>query len=102
MAWASGRDGAGDLGEVRVHRLGVGEGHDEAGGHAARRTGGAEDVGPVVAGVAHGAGAAAAARPDAGERALLADAGLVLEPDLERLVLRVLGDRRGYGFGEVF
>ena len=33
----AGRDGAGDLGEVGVHRRGVGEGHDE--GRARPRSG---------------------------------------------------------------
>ena len=40
--------------------------------------------------------------PDPGEGALLADAGLVLEPDLERLAARSLWDRRGYRLGEAF
>ena len=62
----------------------------------------AEEVGPVVAGVARRARARAALRPDPGERALLADAGLVLEPDLERLAPRGLGQRRRYRLGEVF
>ena len=40
--------------------------------------------------------AGAALRPDPGQRALLADAGLVLEPDLERLAAGRLGKRLRY------
>lgn len=67
-------DGAADLGGMRVHRLGVGEGHPEASGQRTGRTGRAEDVGPHVAAVADGAEAAAAARPEPGGRARPADA----------------------------
>lgn len=96
------RDGAGDFREVVVHRGGVGEGQHQSGGDAAVRAGGAEDVGPFVAGVARRARPAAALRPDPGEGALLADPRLVLEPDLERLATRGLGDRCGYRLAEVF
>ena len=96
------RDGAGDLGEVCVHRRGVCDGHDAARGRAALGADRAEDVGPLVAGVARRPRARAALRPDPGEGALLADAGLVLEPDLERLAARSLWDRRGYRLGEAF
>jgi hypothetical protein len=96
------RDGAGDLGEVVVHRGGIGEGHNEAGGSAAGRADRPEDVGPLVAGVARRPWSGSASGPDPGERALLADARLVLEPDLERLAAGGLGDRRGYRLGEAF
>jgi hypothetical protein len=95
-------DGAGDLGEMAVHRAGVGEGHDEARGDAALGTDRAEDAGPLVAGVARGPRPRAALRPDPGERALLADARFILEPDLERSAPRGLGDRGGYRLAEVF
>ena len=98
----AGGDGAGDLGEVQVHRLRVGEGQDQGGAGGALGADGAEDVGPFVSGVAHGARPGAAPRPDPGQRALLADARLVLEPDLERLAARRLGDGLGYRLGEVF
>jgi hypothetical protein len=98
----SGRDGAGDLGEVIVHRARVGEGHDEPCRHSALRTDGAEYVGPLVAGVAGRPRAGAPLRPDAGEGSLLADAGLVLEPDLQRSPTDGLGDRSGYRLTEVF
>ena len=44
----------------------------------------------------------AAARPDPGQGALLADAGLVLEPDLDRLAAGVLGQRLLRQAGEAF
>ena len=91
-----------DLGEVVVHRGGIGEGHDEAGGGAPLRANRAEDVGPLVASVARRPRARAALRPDPGERALLADPRLVLEPDFERPAACGLEDRRGYRLGEAF
>jgi hypothetical protein len=97
----AGRDAAGDLGEMVVHRAGVGEGHDEARGDAALRADGAEDVGPLVAGVARRPRPRAALRPDPGQRALLADPRLVLEPDLERSAPGGLGDCGGYRLAEV-
>ena len=96
------RDGSGDFRQVVVHRGGVGEGQHQPSGDTAVRAGGAEDVGPLVAGIARRPRARAALRPDPGERALLANPGLVLEPDLERLGPRRLGDRRGYRLAEVF
>jgi hypothetical protein len=68
---------------MQVHRLGVGEGQDEGGADGALRADRAEQVGPFVAGIADGAGAGAALRPNPGQRALLADARLILEPDLQ-------------------
>ena len=85
-----------------VHRGGVGEGQHQPGGDAAARAGGAEDVGPLVAGVARRPRAGAAPGPDPGERSLLADPRLVLEPDLERPAARGLGDRCGYRLAKVF
>jgi hypothetical protein len=97
-----GGDGRGDLGEVQVHRLGVGARQHQRGTDPTGRADRAEEVGPLVAGVAYRPGPRAALRPDPGQRALLADAGLVLEPDLERPAPRGLRQRRRYRFGEVF
>ena len=82
----AGRDGPGDLRQVQVHRLGVAAGQDEAGARAARRADRAEDV---------GGGGALVLRRRLGrvprraqrrrDRVLLADAGLIGEPDLYRL-----------------
>ena len=65
----------------------VGLGQHQGGADAARRADGAEQVGPVVAAVARRARARAAAGPEPGDGALLADPGFVLEPDLERLAV---------------
>ena len=98
----AGGDGGGDLGEVQVHRRGVGIGQHQAGGDAALGADRAEEVGPLVSGVPRRARPGAAFRPDPCQRALLADARLVLEPDLERLARGVFGERRRYRVAEVF
>ena len=95
-------NGAGDLGEVGIHRLGVGEGHDQTGGGGAVRADCAENAGRFVARVADGAGAGAALRPDPCQRALLTHPGFILEPDLERFAARRLGEGRRYRPEEVF
>jgi hypothetical protein len=103
-------DGPGYLGEVGIHRLRVGMGHDQRSGGTAFGADGTEDVGPFVAGVARRAWAAASVGPDAGQRALLADPsvrrengprtvfwpGSLLEPYLQRLGPGVLRQRVGY------
>ncbi len=85
---------AGDLGQMSVHRLGVGEGQHEARSCGASGADGTEDVAPLVPRVALG--------PDAGESALRADPRFILEPYVQRLVPRPCGDRRRYRPGEVF
>ena len=82
----TGGHGAGDLGQVRVHRRRVDEGQDQPCRDAARRADRTEHICPLVAGVAGRAGSGAAPGPDAGEGALLANAGFILEPDFKRLV----------------
>ena len=99
---STGGHGAGDLGEVGVHRRGVDEGQDQPRRSAARRADRAEDIRPLIAGVAGRAGSGAAPGPDAGEGSLLADARFILEPDLQRLVPCPRRDRRRYRFGEFF
>src|SRR5215207_2418354 len=78
-------DHARDLLEVELHGLAVGIGHGEGRAGCARRADGAEQVGALVALVGGLARARAAPRPLAHEAVLLADAGLVLEPDLDGL-----------------
>jgi hypothetical protein len=63
-AW---RDLRGDFGEMQVHRLDVAAGHDERRGLAVLRADRSEDAGR---------------RPSPGDLFLLADTGLVGEPDL--------------------
>ena len=100
-----GRDGARDLGEVTVHRAGVGEVHDETRGHAALRAGCGQTVPKMPAPwsrVSRGARARTTPGPDPGERPLLANARFILEPDLRRFAARSLGHRGSYRPGEVF
>ena len=70
----TGGDAAGDFREVGVHRLGVDGRQDQPCRGATCGADGPEDVGPLVAGIAGCAGSGAAPGPDAGERALLANA----------------------------
>jgi hypothetical protein len=95
-------DAAADLGQVQAGGLGVGVGQHEGGADGPLGADRAEQVGPGVAAVARSAGPGAAARPDPGQGALLADAGLVLEPDLDRSATGVLGQRRRDQIGEAF
>ncbi len=81
-----GRNLGADLGEMRAGCLGADMRQDESGRGATIGTDGAEQPDRVVAVVARDGGSCAALGPDVGERALLADTGLVLEPDLDRLV----------------
>jgi len=80
-----GIDAAADLGEVEAHQLGADGGQHEGSAGRARRAHGTENVGPVMALIARCRRPGAAARPDPRQRPLLADPGLVLEPDFERL-----------------
>src|ERR1039458_8690184 len=75
---------------------------DQSGRSAALRTDGAEDVGPFVALVARRARPRSTPSPDAGQRALLADARLVLEPDFNGLIFGMVGEPRDDRRGEVF
>ena len=70
--------------EMFIHNLGVGIGHDHGGSEGAVGTDGTENIGGDVPVVAHHEGAQADWHPDGGMAALLADAGLVLEPDFYR------------------
>src|SRR4051794_6875717 len=91
-----------DLRQVQAGGRGVGIRQDQGGADGALRADRAERVGPGVAAVAGRPGPGAATRPDPGQRALLADAGLVLKPDLDRLAAGVLGQRLAYQLGEAF
>ena len=99
---SAGVDGGADLGEMCLHRLGVAIRHDQPGALALRRADGAEYVGPFGALVVRCPGAGAAPCPAAGDLVLLADARLVLKPDLYLSARGVLGtDLRQEG-GEFF
>ena len=98
----AGTDLLADLGEVDSHRLAVDPGCHNGGAHGTRRTDRAEQVGRVVAIVANRRWAAAAQRPLIRQRALLADAGFILEPDLDRLANCLRRQGCGYEGREVF
>ena len=93
---------AADSREMQRHGFGVRRRHDQACCDATLRTGCAEQVGPVVALVVRRAGPRSTLGPDAGQRALLADPGLILEPDFDRLAFGAVGDLRRDCRGEVF
>ena len=93
---------AADGSKMQRHRLGVRRRHDQARCDATLRTGRAKQVGPVVASVVRRAGPRSTLGPDAGQRALLADPGFVLEPDFDRLAFGAVGELRRDGRGEVF
>jgi hypothetical protein len=69
---------------MRVHRLGVGVGHDHGGSDAALWADGAENIGGDVPVVAHHQGAGADRDPDVGVSAFLTDPGFIREPDFRR------------------
>ena len=83
----SGRDRFGDLRKMQVHRLAVANRQNQ--GRALARVGAdrAEDVGGSGPLVARRAGASATLGPAAGDLVLLADAGLVGEPDFYRVAV---------------
>lgn len=78
-------DSGGNLVDVELHGLGIGEGQRQAGTDAPGRADGAEQIGAFVAlvGGLYRPCAASGSLPN--QAVLLADASLVLEPDLDRL-----------------
>lgn len=99
----AGRNGQGDLDEMQVHRFGIAGGQDQGCTLALLRADRAEDVGGGGALIARRAGARAALGPPAGDLVLLADTGLVLEPDfyliaIDRLRTRDCIQARGKTF----
>ncbi len=77
----SGRDRFGDLCKMQVHRLAVAGRQDQGRALALLGADRAEDIGGSGTLVARRTGAGAALRPAASDFVLLADAGLVGEPD---------------------
>src|SRR3546814_696780 len=82
-----GGDVAADLVEVHLHGAGIGARQHESGAFAQPGTDCAEQVGVFVALVGRQARSRAGPGPDPGAAVLLAEPGLVLEPDLDRLAL---------------
>ena len=95
-------DRAADLGEMHRHNFRIGRGRDDGRRGGALRADGAEDIGPFVSLITRRARARSAFCPDAGQCALLPNAGFVLEPDFERLAFGALGELFRERRGEVF
>ena len=76
-------DMGGDFLEMELHRLGVGEGQRKRGPDASGGTNGAEEIGAFVTLIGRLARPRSAPGPLTHEAVLLADAGFVLEPDLD-------------------
>src|SRR5271168_3575197 len=81
-------DIARDLVEVKLHHVGVRVGQRQSRSDTASRTDRAEQVGIVIALVGGLSRPRSAPGPLANEAVLLADPGLILEPDLDRRRLR--------------
>jgi len=103
------QDGVSVLGDVlrdflkmELHRLGVGEGHRQRGANASRGADGAEEIGAFIALVSGLTWPRSAPGPLAHEPVLLADAGLILEPDLDRRGLRQAVEMSAQRAREVF
>ncbi len=94
--------GAADFYEMALHGMGVGEWHHQSGTGSLGRADGAEDVGILVAKILDLTGSRAFPRPLVDEAVLLANPGLVLEPDFDRDRGRKMGYRRSQRPGEVF
>jgi hypothetical protein len=77
----AGRDLARDFGKMHVHRLGVAEGQDESRALALARADGAKDIGRGCALIGRRRRPRAAPRPAPRDLVLLANSGLVGEPD---------------------
>ena len=97
------RNGLCNLNEMQVHRLGVAGGQDQGRTLALLRADGAEDVGGSGALIAGRTGTRAPLCPPAGDLVLLADTGLVREPDfylvaVDRFLARDCIQARGEAF----
>jgi hypothetical protein len=100
---AARRNGRGDLDEMQVHCLSIAGGQDQGRAFALLWADSAEDVGRGGALIAGSARTGAPLSPPACDLVLLADAGLVLEPnlyrfDIDRLFARNFVQARGEVF----
>jgi hypothetical protein len=95
-------DLAADFGKKHGHGFGIGRRQDESSGGTPLRTDGPENIGPFVTPVAGCAWPCSPLRPDPRQRALLADARLILEPDFDWLALGMVWEFVGNRRGKVF
>jgi hypothetical protein len=95
-------DVAGDFLEMELHGLGVGEGQRKRGPDASGGTNGAEEVGAFAALIGGLARPRSTPGPLTHEAILLADAGFVLEPDLDRRCRRQAVEMGAQRAREVF
>ena len=89
-------DAVANFNQMLVHGRDADGRHDQRGAGAARRADGAEQVGPGEPSeppVALDPRTRAALGPDAGQRALLANAGFILKPNLDRPAGKLPRDR---------
>jgi hypothetical protein len=85
-------DMEGDLVDVELHHVGVGEGQRQRSADAPRRADRPKEIGALIALVGGLAGSRPLARPLPDDAVLLADAGLILEPDLDGLAPGYMAD----------
>ena len=97
-----GGDVSADLVEMHLHGACVGPGQHEGRARAAQGTDRAEQIGVLVALVGRQAGPRAGLGPQPGSAVLLAEPGLVLEPDFDPPVLGQMAYMRGERAREVF
>ena len=95
-------DVAGDFLEVKLHRLGVGEGQRDRGPDTSGGTNGAKEIGALIALIGRLPGPRSAPGPLAHKPVLLADAGFVLKPDLDRRCRRQAVEMGAQRAREVF
>ena len=97
-----GADAAADLRQVQVHDIEIHRRHDQGSAGPTDRADGTKQVSPGKPPVALDPRSRAAFGPDATYRALLADAGFILEPDFDCPPDMPLWDRGAGQFSEVF
>jgi hypothetical protein len=84
-----------DLLKMPVHGFGVGVRHNKPCAHSTIRADGAEQIGPLVTRIAHGAGARSFSRPKPCQRSFLSNPRLILKPDFDGLAFGVFGKAIG-------
>ena len=87
--------GFADFVQMPVHGFGVGVRHDERSAHSTIRADGAEQISPLIARIAYGAGTRSFSRPKPCQRSLLSNPRLILKPDFDGLAFGVFGKAIG-------